>query len=63
MYSESVYTCVFDFTKSSSVSVCVCVCLRRCILESICGIGLWKWFGIHMRGFEFLAVNVFQGDD
>lgn len=23
----------------------------------------WVWFGIHMCGFECLALNVFQGDD
>lgn len=54
---------VYLILQNHRQCLCVCVCLRRCILESICGIGLWKWFGIHMRGFEFLAVNVFQGDD
>lgn len=30
---------------------------------SISGTDMWKRFGIPKRGFECLAVNVFQGDD
>lgn len=67
MCSESVHARVFAFNNVVSVWVytqvfsCEAVEMwgMRVFLEWICG----KWLGIHTRGFECLAVNVFQGDD